>query len=413
MENYTNPFVDYTTLNIEAPPVQDQPWTGGYAHLLNALIKNRANNKIAKLKKQAQPALEVPHQKQAVVADSSYIANQILEKNKQDVLARAQQTLTSNIDQNMAIMQNAENIAQQYTDKQAMLTAESSEKRIQNGVLTDNYNSKERSDKANSNLKKLKAAEENINLTEAQRIASNASTITGSIRDAYTDLGQWSKTKKQNALLRYNAELANALSTGEQHIADVYSREGDINNWNQLSAFATELIQTGGLSGESQNFTEEDIKNYEALRIKHNGNVSAMFLDPDGGLQFRQAIVRLLQGQESAVAKKYYAQWQEYLRQLRIDAETARRQLKQGYDRRRIYSPEIITNDLYFKEGGKVKALKAFLNYKKSENSIAEQEQKRVSDSNKDFHNRASRELTNALKSLDQQRILLLKTIFS
>mgnify|MGYP006864459841 CR=1 FL=1 len=67
----------------------------------------------------------------------------------------------------MALMQNAENVAQQYADKQAMLTAESSEKRIQNGVSTDNYNSKERSDKANSNLKKLKAAEENINLTEA------------------------------------------------------------------------------------------------------------------------------------------------------------------------------------------------------------------------------------------------------
>jgi hypothetical protein len=96
-----------------------------------------------------------------------------------------------------------------------MLTAESSEKRIQNGVLTDNYNAKERSDKANSNLKKLKAAEDNINLAEAQRIASNASAITGSIRDAYTDLGQWSKTKKQNELLKYNAELANALSTGE------------------------------------------------------------------------------------------------------------------------------------------------------------------------------------------------------
>lgn len=412
MENYTNPFVDYTTLNIGAPPVQDQPWTGGYAHLLNALIKTRANNKIAKLKKQASPALETPHQKQAVVADSSYVTNQILEKNKQDVLARAQQSVTSNIDQNMAIMQNAENIAQQYADKQAMLTAESYEKRIQNGVSTDNYNAKERSDKANSNLKKLKAAEENINLAEAQRIASNASAITGSIRDAYTDLGQWSKTKKQNELLKYNAELANAVSTGEQHIADVYSREGDINNWNQLSAFATELIQTKALS-QSENFTQEDIDNYNNLLTKHNGNVSAMFSDPNGGLQFRQAIVRLLQGQESAVAKKYYAQWQEYLRQLRIDAETARRQLKQGYDRRRVSSPEIITNDLYFKEGGKVKALKAFLNYKKSVNTIAEQEQKRVSDSNRDFHNRASKELTNALKSLDQQRILLLKTIFS
>ena len=124
--------------------------------------------------------------------------------------------------------------------------------------------------------------------------------------------------------------------------------KGDINNWNQLSAFANALIATGTLSQESQNFSKEDADNYNALRIKHNGNVSAMFLDPNGGLQFKQAIIRLLQGQESGVAKNYYAQWQEYLRQLRIDAETARRQLKQGYDRRRIYSPEIITNDLYF-----------------------------------------------------------------
>lgn len=413
MENYKNPFVDYTTLNIGAPPVQDQPWTGGYAHLLNALIKTRANNKIAKLKKQTQPALEIPHQKQAITADSSYAANQILEKNKQDVLARAQQSLTSNMDQNMALMQNAENVAQQYADKQAMLTAESSEKRIQNGVSTDNYNSKERSDKANSNLKKLKAAEENINLTEAQRIASNASVLIGSIRDAYTDLGQWSKTKKHNAILRYNAELSNALDEGQSRIADVYTREGDINNWSQLSEFANELISTGQLGETPDNFSQSDIDNYNTLKNKHQGDIKAMFLDPDGGLQFKQSIIRLLQGQESSAAKKYYTQWQAYLRQLQVDAEIARNQLRQGYTRRKVYSPEIVTNDVYFKEGGKIKALKAFLNYQKSVNTINEQEQKRVSDTNKAYHNRASKELTAALKSLDQQRTLLLKTIFS
>lgn len=413
MENYQNPFVDYTTLNIGAPPVQDQPWTGGYAHLLNALIKTRANNKITKLKKQAQPALEIPHQKQAVTADSSYVTNQILEKNKQDVLARAQQSLTSNIDQNKAIMQNAENAAQQYTDKQAMLTAESSEKRIQNGVLTDNYNSKERSDKANSNLKKLKVAEENINLAEAQRIASNASTLAGSIKDAYTDLGQWSKTKKYNDILQYNSELSGALDAGEQRISDIFNREGDINNWRQLSQFATDLISSAGLSGTDIDFSASEQANYEALRKKHNGNIEKMFLDPNGGLQFRQSISRLLQGQDSEIAKNYYTQWQEYLKQLRLDAEAAKRHLKEGYTRRHVSIPEYISNDFYFKEGGKIKELKAFLNYQKGMHAVLQQEQKRVSDSNKDYHNRASKELTNALKSLDQQRTLLLKTIFS
>jgi hypothetical protein len=50
------------------------------------------------------------------------------------------------------------------------------------------------------------------------------------------------------------------------------------------------------------------------LRKKHNGNIEKMFLDPDGGLQFRQSISRLLQGQDSEIAKNYYAQWQEYLK---------------------------------------------------------------------------------------------------
>jgi hypothetical protein len=55
---------------------------------------------------------------------------------------------------------------------------------------------------------------------------------------------------------------------------------------------------------------------------------------------------------------------------LRLDAEAAKRHLKEGYTRRRVSIPEYISNDFYFKEGGKIKALKAFLNHQKGMHAI-------------------------------------------
>jgi hypothetical protein len=42
---------------VGEPPVQDQNWTGGLAHILNAGIKTAANNKVARLAKKVKAPL--------------------------------------------------------------------------------------------------------------------------------------------------------------------------------------------------------------------------------------------------------------------------------------------------------------------------------------------------------------------
>jgi ribosome-associated translation inhibitor RaiA len=129
----------------------------------------------------------------ATTSNASYLTNQLLEKQKQEVLARANQTLTSNADYNLAKMRQAEDVASQYTDKQASVTAQGYEQDAQAVNKAANYNLQQNIKAANTNAERLAAVDELYNKADQKRIVSNASAITDSIRDYVSDKGENTK----------------------------------------------------------------------------------------------------------------------------------------------------------------------------------------------------------------------------
>ena len=81
MSQVINPYLQYANLNVGEPPVQEQNWTGGLAHILNAGIKTAANNKVARLAKKVKAPLQIPQQMIATTSNASYLTNQ-LQKSK-------------------------------------------------------------------------------------------------------------------------------------------------------------------------------------------------------------------------------------------------------------------------------------------------------------------------------------------
>jgi outer membrane receptor for ferric coprogen and ferric-rhodotorulic acid len=126
----------------------------------------------------------------ATTSNSSYLTNQLLEKEKQKVLARANQNLTSNADYNLAKVRQAEDIASQYTDKQASITAQGYEQDAQAANKAANYNLQQNIKAANINAEHLAAVDTLYNKADQKRVISNASAITDSIRDYVSDRGE-------------------------------------------------------------------------------------------------------------------------------------------------------------------------------------------------------------------------------
>jgi phosphoribosylformylglycinamidine (FGAM) synthase-like amidotransferase family enzyme len=129
----------------------------------------------------------------ATTSNASYLTNKLLEKQKQEVLARANQNLTSNADYNLAKMRQAEDVASQYTDKQASVTAQGSEQDAQAVNKAANYILQQNIKGANTDSERLAAVDELYNKADQKRIVSNASAITDSIRDYVSDKGENTK----------------------------------------------------------------------------------------------------------------------------------------------------------------------------------------------------------------------------
>lgn len=401
MSQVINPYLQYANLNVGEPPVQEQNWTGGLAHILNTVIKTAANNKVARLAKRVKAPLQLPQQMIATTANTSYLTNQLLEKQKQEVLARANQTLTSNADYNLAKMRQAEDVASQYTDKQASVTAQGHEQDVQAVNKAANYNLQQNIKAENANAERLAAVDELYNKADQKRIVSNASAITDSIRDYVSDKGENTKVQKEYDLMKYRAQLEGNATEQELAMSEAFRRDSDINNWDQLERFAEE-VSTAVLSESIPNLDNYDVEVWKA----HYQT------DKLASPEFRAVVMKLLQGQ-SAAAKKYRALHEQYVEQLRQQYYDAQRALRRRYISYNSSIPGKVTNDAYYKEGGKIKALKALLQYKNNVEKVQQQESKNVAETSKAYHNRSSKNLNEALKTLSREQELLLKTIFS
>lgn len=401
MSQVINPYLQYANLNVGEPPVQEQNWTGGLAHILNAGIKTAANNKVARLAKRVKAPLQLPQQMIATTSNASYLTNQLLEKQKQEVLARANQGLTSNADYNLAKMRQAEDIASQYTDKQASIIAQGYEQDAQAANKAANYNLQQNIKPANTNTERLAAVNELHNKADQKRVISNASVITDSIRDYVSDRGENIKVQKEYDLMKYRAQLEGNVTDQELAMSEAFRRDSDINNWDQLERFAAE-INTHGLDQTAPNLSEykKDVWN----TYKDTEKLS----NPE----FRQIVLEILNG-NSDIAQKYRALHEQYVEQLRQQYYAAQRALRRRYIAYSSSIPGKVTNDAYYKEGGKIKALKALLQYKNNVQKVQQQESKNVAETNKAYHNRSSKNLNEALKTLSREQELLLKTIFS
>ena len=398
MSQVINPYLQYANLNVGEPPVQEQNWTGGLAHILNAGIKTAANNKVARLAKRIKAPLQLPQQMIATTSNSSYLTNQLLEKQKQEVLARANQNLTSNADYNLAKIRQAEDIASQYTDKQASITAQGYEQDAQAANKAANYNLQQNIKTANTNAERLAAVDELHNKADQKRIISNASTITDSIRDYVTDRGENIKVQKEYDLMKYRAQLEGNVTDQELAMSEAFRRDSDINNWDQLERFAADI------STVALDQTNPDLNDYDR-KVWADHYQTDKLASPE----FRAVVRKLLQGQ-SDIAQKYRTLHEQYVEQLRQQYYDAQRVLRRRYVSYNSSIPGKVTNDAYYKEGGKIKAL---LQYKNNVQKVQQQESKNVAETSKAYHNRSSKNLNEALKTLSREQELLLKTIFS
>jgi ribosome-associated translation inhibitor RaiA len=93
----------------------------------------------------------------------------------------------------LAKVRQAEDIASQYTDKQASITAQGYEQDAQAVNKAANYNLQQNIKAANANAERLAAVDELYNKADQKRIVSNASAITDSIRDYVSDKGENTK----------------------------------------------------------------------------------------------------------------------------------------------------------------------------------------------------------------------------
>lgn len=401
MSQVINPYLQYANLNVGEPPVQEQNWTGGLAHILNAGIKTAANNKVARLAKRVKAPLQLPQQMVATTSNTSYLTNQLLEKQKQEVLARANQNLTSNADYNLAKMRQAEDVASQYTDKQASVTAQGYEQDAQDVNKAANYNLQQNIKSANTNVERLAAVDELYNKADQKRIISNASAITDSIRDYVSDRGENIKVQKEYDLMKYRAQLEGNVTDQELAMSEAFRRDSDINNWDQLERFAAE-ISTAALDQ-----TNPDLNDYDR-KVWADHYQTDKLASPE----FRAVVIKLLQGQ-SDIAQKYRTLHEQYVEELRQQYYDAQRALRRRYISYNSSIPGKVTNDAYYKEGGKIKALKALLQYKNNVERVQQQESKNVAETSKAYHNRSSKNLNEALRALSREQELLLKTIFS
>lgn len=401
MSQVINPYLQYANLNVGEPPVQEQNWTGGLAHILNAGIKTAANNKVARLAKRIKAPLQLPQQMIATTSNSSYLTNQLLEKQKQEVLARANQNLTSNADYNLAKIRQAEDIASQYTDKQASITAQGYEQDAQAANKAANYNLQQNIKTANTNAERLAAVDELHNKADQKRIISNASTITDSIRDYVTDRGENIKVQKEYDLMKYRAQLEGNVADQELAMSEAFRRDSDINNWDQLERFAADI------STVALDQTNPDLNDYDR-KVWADHYQTDKLASPE----FRAVVIKLLQGQ-SDIAQKYRTLHEQYVEELRQQYYDAQRALRRRYISYNSSIPGKVTNDAYYKEGGKIKALKALLQYKNNVERVQQQESKNVAETSKAYHNRSSKNLNEALRALSREQELLLKTIFS
>ena len=203
---YSNPFgtINDTPLTFNKP--EHIPWTDWIPHTMQLMNAHAANNKLAKLQKKMSFPKQTAPQKHAIVTDA-YAQRQLLEKQKQEMLARADAILVGNMDQKMAVMRQAEEQAEKYNDAQIQAKAQEYAQTKKEVNEVENWNLIKRAEAANHNAKVNSAAYNNWLNAEKQKVASDSAARKSYLYDMYKDYGLYKQDQRLNERAYKEAQL--------------------------------------------------------------------------------------------------------------------------------------------------------------------------------------------------------------
>jgi hypothetical protein len=193
----------------------------------------------------------------------------LLEKQKQELLARADNTRVATQEQQNIIQQNAQLNADKYSDAQGQ-----SQMRDYNTTTKEvndvaNWNLQQRVDTANANAEATAAEWNNWLNAEKQRVVSDAAARKGYIYDMYNDYGKYKQNERINKRMRDLAVMKLAVSDRLGNIEQLASDMTDPNNWSVLSEYAIKIANdSSNPAGLTK--TETDIIN------QYHGDPSAV-----------------------------------------------------------------------------------------------------------------------------------------
>lgn len=395
---YTNPFkTDSSSLTFNKP--EHIPWTDWIPHTMQLMNARATNNKLARLQKQMSFPKQVAPQKNAIVTDA-YAQRQLLEKQKQELLARADATQVANMDQKMAIMRQAEEQASKYNDAQVQLQSQEYAQTKKGVDDVENWNLIQRAEAANHNAKVNSAAYNNWLNAEKQKIASDSAARKSYLYDMYKDYGLYKQDQRLNERAYKEAQLKLDLTNKLSELENIFQDKSDPSRWEMLSQYAAEFVNDGQLTDESEKaIVGSEALSKEAVKQK-------LQQDP----QFRNLILtKLLTGTDD-VTKRFKAAFDEYIKRLNRDYDTAYNSHYMQNQAARAALPITVSNQIFdrglFKKGGKLSVLKEIV----KQNQREKESNRKASEQ---FHKRTSKELARQLGALDKEQLMLLKSIFS
>lgn len=393
-----NPFPSTPPTLAQKPP--HIPWTDWIPHTMQYLNARTANDKVARLQKMMSWPKQIAPQKHAITTNA-YALRQIIEKNKQDLLARVDNTRVSNIDQRIAAMNNIQDALEQYSDKQVQLQSAAYDQTSKDVNSTQNWNLLKAAEADNYNRKSNSAAYNNIINAEQSKITSDSAATKGYIYDMYNDYGSY---KKYNRLLDQQfkkAKLGLDYATKLNQLDQKHSDLSDPANWKLLSQYIVELSNRGQISDPSE----------QAIISRWIGSPEKVLEGLQKDAQFKNLIVGKLTTATDDISKKYRSVHQTDMSRLSRQYDDAYANLfrqnavQSAYIQNMPLSNQIFDRSLFYKKGGKLNVLKEVIKQNQRETES-------VRKASKDFHNRTSKELAKQLGALDKEQLMLLKAIF-
>ena len=397
--SYTNPFNSVSNPPLTFNKPEHIPWTDWIPHTMQLMNAYAANNKLARLQKQMSFPKQVAPQKNVIVTDA-YAQRQLLEKQKQELLAKADATQVANMDQKMAIMRQAEEQAGKYNDAQVQLQSQEYAKTKKDVNDVANWNLVQRAEVANHNAKVNSAAYNNWLNAEKQKVTSDSAARKSYLYDMYKDYGLYKQDQRLNERAYKEAQLKLDLTNKLSELENIFQDKSDPSRWEMLSQYAAEFINDGQLTDEAekvivgnQELSPEEVK-------------QKLQQDP----QFRNLILTKLLTSTDDITKRFKAIFDEYIKRLDRDYDVAYNRHYMQYQAAKAALPVTVSNQIFdrglFKKGGKLSVLKEVV-----KQNQREKESNRKASS--DFHKRTSKELARQLGALDKEQLMLLKSIFS